>query len=227
METSAVRRIAVALVGFTLLYNIGEGALSIWSGIRAESLVLLTFGADSYVEVLAASAVLWRLSYADEEEGERAERRALRLIGVTFLVLAGAVVFTSIGSLAAGEGATESFAGLLILGASVIIMPALSLAKLWAAARTGMPVIAAEAKETIACSYLSLTALAGVVAVFVVGWWWVDPVAALLMVPWLTREGLEGVRGDACFDGLRPCFCRSCGFGLRTCPTTCCATACC
>lgn len=224
---AAVRRFAVALVAFTLLYNIAEGALSIWSGISARSLVLLAFGADSYVEVLAASAVLWRLSYKDEEAGERAEQRALRLIGATFLILAAAVVFTSTISLASGEGASESLAGLIILAASLTLMPALSFAKLWAAARTGMPVVAAEARETIACSYLSLTAFAGIVAVFVVGWWWVDAIAALAMVPWLVREGLEGLRGDACFDSVRPCFCRPCAFGLRTCATTCCATACC
>jgi divalent metal cation (Fe/Co/Zn/Cd) transporter len=227
MDVPTVKRIAVALVAFTLLYNVAEGALSIWSGVRADSLVLLTFGADSYVEVLAASAVLWRLSYDDEQDGERAERRAIRLIGGTFLVLAVAVVFTSMVSLSSGEGASGSLAGLIVLAASLIVMPVLSFGKLWAAARTGMPVIAAEAKETIACSYLSLTAFAGVVAVIALGWWWLDAVAALAMVPWLVREGMEGVRGDACFDGAHPCFCRPCAFGLRDCARTCCATACC
>jgi divalent metal cation (Fe/Co/Zn/Cd) transporter len=115
----------------------------------------------------------------------------------------------------------------MLLVASLIAMPALSFSKFWVAARTRMPVLAAEARETIACSYLSLTALAGVLGVLLFDWWWLDPVAALLMVPWLVREGMEGVRAEACYDGSRPCFCRSCLYGLRDCEPTCCLPACC
>ena len=82
--------------------------------------------------------------------------------------------------------------------------------------------LAAEAKETIACSYLSLTLLAGLVANLLFGWWWLDAATALLLVPWLVREGLEGVRGDACFEGLTTCFCRSCLYGVRQCRAVCC-----
>jgi len=211
----------------TLLYNIVEGIISISAGIVSGSIVLLSFGADSYLEVLAAGAVLWRLSYRDEEAGERAEERALRVVGATFLILAGAVVFQSTYALSEAEGAQTSVTGLLVLIASAIFMPALSIAKLWVAARTGMNVLAAEAKETIACSYLTFTALAGIIAVFLLGWWWIDPIAALLMVPWLVKEGMDGVRADACFDGERPCFCRACFFGVRSCQPGCCAPACC
>jgi divalent metal cation (Fe/Co/Zn/Cd) transporter len=221
------RWLAVALLLVTLLYNVAEGVIAIYGGIEAESLVLLAFGADSYLEVLAAGAVLWRLSYRDEEAGERAEQRAMRLIGTTFLVLAAAVVFQSVLALAGGHAAEESRLGLLLLTASLVMMPLLSLAKLWTAARGAIAALAAEARETVACSYLSLTAFAGLLATALFGWWWLDAVVALLLVPWLVREGLEGVRGEACYDGAQPCFCRPCLGGLRTCTAVCCAPACC
>jgi divalent metal cation (Fe/Co/Zn/Cd) transporter len=221
-------RLAVALLLLTALYNVGEGVLAIMAGLNAGSLTLLAFGADSYLEVLAAGAVLWRLTYRDAEQGERAEQRAMRVIGATFLVLAAAVVVQSMLALMGHDAAETSPLGLLLLLASLLIMPVLSLAKLWVAARAQLPALAAEAKETVACSYLSLTAFAGLVAVALVGWWWLDAVTAVLLVPWLVREGLEGVRGDACFEGVRPCFCRPCWFGLRhACRSLCCAPVCC
>lgn len=220
-------RFAVVLLVVTALYNIGEGVVAIASGLAAHSLTLIAFGADSYLEVLAAGAVLWRLSYRDEEQGERAEQRARRVIGTTFLLLAAAVVFESTVSLAGHSSAEPSRPGLIVLAASLTLMPLLSLTKLWTASRAKLPVLAAEARETIACSYLSITAFAGLIAVMVAGWWWLDAVAALLLVPWLVREGLEGVRGDACFDDLRPCFCRPCFFGVRACITRCCTPICC
>ena len=222
-----MRRLAFALLFVTLAYNVAEGAVSLLAGIQARSVVLLSFGADSYVEVFAAGAVIWRLTYRDEEAGERAEQRAMRLIGITFLALAVAVVFQSSYALAAHQRADQSPLGIAVLGASVVLMPILSLSKFWAAARTGMAVVAVEARETMACSYLSVTALSGVLAVFAFGWWWLDSVAALLMVPWLVKEGREGVRGVACFEGGRPCFCRSCLFGMRDCTPVCCTPACC
>ena len=211
----------------TLAYNVGEGAASIWAGVAASSVVLVSFGADSYLEVLAAAAVIWRLTYTDEEAGERAEERAMRFIGATFLVLAAAIVFQATYSLAVADGAEESVVGLAVLTASAVLMPALALGKLWLAARTASAVLAAEAKETLACSYLTLTALAGVAAVFLFDVWWVDPVAALLMVPWLVKEGREGIRAEACFGGTQPCFCGRCLFGLRSCAPGCCVPACC
>lgn len=208
---------AFALLAITLLYNAAEGVAAIWAGISAGSIVLVSFGADSYLEVLAAGAVAWRLSFRDEEAGERAEARALRIVGFTFIALAAAVVFQSALSLSTREGAEESPAGIVILVASLVFMPLLATAKLRTAARAGLPALAAEAKETVACSYLSLTALLGLVATAIAGAWWIDPVAALLMVPWLIREGREGLRGEACFDGARLCWCRGCWFGFRAC----------
>jgi divalent metal cation (Fe/Co/Zn/Cd) transporter len=216
---------AISLIVLTAVYNVIEGVVAIGSGLAADSLTLVAFGADSYLEVLAAGAVLWRLSTDDEERGEERERRALRLIAVTFFALAAAVVAQSLLSIASGEGAERSVVGLVLLAVSLTVMPVVSLAKLWTAARWNLPVVAAEARETIACSYLSLTAFAGVATTAALGWWWLDPLAALAMVPSLIREGLDDWRGDVCFEGARPCFCRSCLFGVRRCSAACCVAA--
>jgi divalent metal cation (Fe/Co/Zn/Cd) transporter len=219
--------LAVGLLVITVVYNVGEGVLALATGLRAHSLTLVVFGADSYLEVLAAGAVLWRLTYRDPEAGERAETRARRLVGATFLALATAVTVQSTLALAGHAAAESSPLGLGVVAASLVAMPVLALAKFWTAARGNLPALAAEAKETVACSYLSLTAFAGVAAVALLGWWWLDAAAALLLVPWLAREGLEGVRGDACFEGVRPCCCRPCFLGLRACLGRCCIPVCC
>ena len=216
-------RLARALLAATIVYNLAEGVIAVLSGMAAGSVALIGFGADSYLEVGAASAVLWRTFIADEERAERAEQRALRFIGWTFLALSAAIVYQAVSAFAAGDGADESLVGIGLAAASVTVMPALALLKLWAAARGNIVALAAEAKETLACSYLSFTLLAGLVANAVAGWWWLDPMTALLLVPWLAREGLEGVRGDVCFEGLRACFCRACFYGVRPCRAPCCA----
>jgi divalent metal cation (Fe/Co/Zn/Cd) transporter len=216
---------ARTLLVVTILYNVAEGVIAIASGVAAGSIALVAFGADSYLEVAAASAVLWRINITDAERGEAAEARVMRFIGWTFLVLSGAIVFQASSALISSDGAEESLVGIALAVASITVMPALALWKLKVAADGGILALAAEAKETIACSYLSLTLLAGLLANAVFGWWWLDPITALALVPWLVREGLEGVRGDACSEGLTACFCRSCLYGIRRCPATCCPQA--
>ncbi|MGE3961180.1 MAG: cation transporter [Dehalococcoidia bacterium] len=218
-------RAALWLIGLTAAYNVVEGVIAIRSGLAADSITLIAFGADSYLEVAAAVAVGWRLLAPDEEEGERREERALRFVGATFLVLAAAVVFQAATALASGEGASESAVGIILLLASLLVMPLLAVAKLKVATDAAMPALAAEARETVACAYLSVTVFAGLLATWALGWWWVDAVAALAMVPWLVREGLEGVRGDACFEGAVLCWCRSCWWGVRDCARPCCEPA--
>ena len=187
-------RTAKALLWFTLLYNVVEGVLALWSAAMARSVALAGFGLDSYLEG-AAALVLWRLSVVDEERGERIEGRVVRLIGWTFIVLSVGIVAQSAYTLSQRTGAEESMLGIALAATSVVVMPAIALWKLRVAASGGLHSIAIEAKETIACSYLSLTLLAGLVANALLGWWWLDAITALLRVPWLVREGLEGVRG--------------------------------
>ncbi|MEX2376085.1 MAG: hypothetical protein WD942_10960, partial [Dehalococcoidia bacterium] len=216
------RSLALWLIGLTAAYNVVEGVVAIWSGAAAGSIALIAFGADSYLEVAAALAVSWRLLASDDEVGERREAHALRFIGVTFLVLAAAVSVEASLALSSGEGAAESLVGIVLLLASLTVMPLVAVAKLKVATDRALPALAAEARETVACSYLSLTVLTGLLATWALGWWWLDAVAALAMVPWLVREGLEGVRGDACFDGAVLCWCRRCWWGVRDCGADCC-----
>lgn len=218
-------RIAKWLVLATLLYNVAEGIIAIWAGVRAGSISLVAFGADSYLEVAAAAVVLWRLGIADSECAEAVEDRAVQFIGWTFLALAAAIVYQSAWSLAAGGSAGESLIGIGLAAASVIVMPGIAFLKLRAAARGNIPVLAVEAKETLACSYLSLTLLIGLLVTALLGWWWLDAVTALLLTPWLIREGLEGIRGEACAGDVRPCSCRGCLYGLRACRLPRCAGA--
>ena len=176
--------------------------LALASGAAAESVALLGFGFDSLIETAAAAVLLWRLRLeargAAPETLARSERRVHRFVGWTFLALAAYVVVQSAWTLWTRDPPRESPLGIALAGASLILMPLVSLGKLRAAREIGSAALRAEARETLACSYLSLTLLVGLGANALAGWWWADPAAALLMVPWLVREGLEGVRGEEC-----------------------------
>jgi divalent metal cation (Fe/Co/Zn/Cd) transporter len=198
------RRIALGLVVATMAYNAIEAGVALWSGIVADSIALVGFGLDSVIELIAAAALLWRLSVeargADLERIESSERAVHRIIGVTFLLLALYVTAEAGWGLWRREAAAESVVGMILAVASLVVMPLVAWGKLRAARHLGSRALAAEAKETLACSYLSLTLLLGLGLNAALGWWWADPVAALAMVPWLVREGLEGVRGETCED---------------------------
>jgi divalent metal cation (Fe/Co/Zn/Cd) transporter len=194
----------LALVTGTLAYNVVEAVVAIGAGTAADSIALVGFGLDSIIEMGAATLLLWRLSVerggAGPERIARTEDRARRFVGITFLLLAIYVLAQAGLMLWTREAPEESTIGILLAGASLVIMPLLSWGKLRAAREIGSAALRAEAKETLACAYLSLTLLVGLGANAAAGWWWADPGAALLMVPWLIREGLEGLGGDPCDD---------------------------
>ena len=198
------RRIGLWLVAATLGYNILEGAVALWSGLRAGSIALVGFGLDSYIECAAAGALFWRLAVeargADPEAIEKSERMVHRFVGLTFILLAVYVGLQAGWMLWRGEPAEESLIGLGLAAASLLIMPLVAWGKLKAAKKIESAALRAEAKETLACAYLSFTLLLGLIANAAAGWWRADPIAALLMVPWLVKEGIEGLRGEACDD---------------------------
>jgi divalent metal cation (Fe/Co/Zn/Cd) transporter len=195
-------RIGLWLVGATMAYNVIEAGVALWFGASAESIALFGFGLDSAIECAAAGVLLWRLSLeargANPEQLERAEQRVHRFVGATFLALAAYVMAQASLTLWRTEPPDESIPGIILAAASLLIMPLVAWGKLRAAREIPSAALRAEAKETLACSYLSFTLLLGLGANAVAAWWWADPVAAMLMVPWLVREGLEGIRGEAC-----------------------------
>jgi divalent metal cation (Fe/Co/Zn/Cd) transporter len=193
-------RIGLYLVVATMAYNVLEAVLALWFGVDADSIALVGFGLDSVIETAAAGLLLWRLAVeargADEEVVERTERRVHRFVGITFLLLAAYVCLQAGWILSQRAAPEQSFAGIVLAVASLIVMPLVSWGKLRAAREIGSAALRAEAKETLACSYLSFSLLLGLAANAAAGWWWADPVAALLMVPWLVKEGAEGLRAE-------------------------------
>ncbi len=219
-----MRRTAKSLLLFTIIYNVAEGVIAISAGIAAGSISLVAFGADSYLEVAAASVVYWRLTSNNPDPEGKTEERIERFIGWTFLALAFAVVVQVVFSIANSTGASESIVGIALAIASATIMPAVAIWKLRLAADLDLRSLAAEAKETLACSYLSITLLVGLTFNALLGWWWLDPLTALLLVPWLIKEGLEGIRADDDDEeevSMQLCSCRTCLFGLRRPRSTC------
>lgn len=186
----------------TIAYNAVEAIISIIAGVVAGSVALLGFGVDSVIEVTASGAAQWRLrADIDPERRERVERVTLRVIGVTFLALAAFVAYESIETLWNQEAPDRSWLGVAILTLSVIVMPVLARAKRRVARSLGSRSLEADAAQTSLCAYLSVIALVGVALNAVVGWWWADPMAALVMVPIIAREGVEAWRGeDSCDD---------------------------
>jgi len=193
-------RWALWLLGFTIAYNIVEGVIAVWFGSAAGSTSLVAFGLDSGIECGAAAVLSWRIAVdlrgADEERTEAAERRAMRFVGGTFVALAIYVTAEAATTLWNREAPEVSPVGIVLTVVSLLVMPTLSWMKLRNAKRIGSKALVSEAKETIACAWLSAITLAGLAANATVGWWWADPVAGLAMIPWLAREGVEGLRGE-------------------------------
>jgi divalent metal cation (Fe/Co/Zn/Cd) transporter len=165
--------------------------------VAANSVALVGFGIDSGIEVTASLAAQWRLR-ADRhaERRDRAERLTRRIIGASFLALAAYVLADSLTTLSRREAPEASMVGLTILGLSILVMPVLAGAKRRVARALGSRALEADAAQTALCAYLSVIALAGVGLNAVFGWWWADPVAALAMVPIITKEGLAGIGGE-------------------------------
>jgi divalent metal cation (Fe/Co/Zn/Cd) transporter len=204
-RTEAVR-LALWLTYITLGWMTIEGAVSLLLGWASKSLLLEAFGIDSVVELFSAGVLLWRLRVeangnADEARVGDVERRAARLVGYTLYLLVLYVICNSAYGLFVAHRVTdthESVWGILIGLVAKIGMPILAGFKLKVAGRLNSRALRADAIESITCGYLSIVLMVGLAATWLLGWWWLDSVAALALIPFLIKEGRAAISGDEC-----------------------------
>ena len=204
VETATFERTAVVRHGrrleyFTIGWNALEGLVAVVAGAIAGSISLVGFGIDSFIEVTSGSVLLWRMSVDSQvHRRELNERRALRIVGVCFLLLAAYIAYESGLDLWSRRAPDHSIPGIILACVSLIVMPLLSRAKRKLGRALGSAAMHADAKQTEFCTYLSAILLAGLLLNTLFGLWWADPVAALIMVPIIAKEGIEGLQGKAC-----------------------------
>ncbi len=190
------RQQAVRLEYFTIAWNALEALVAILAGCLAGSIALVGFGFDSIIEVVSGATLLWRLRQRGDLESE-AESKALRIVGLTFFLLAGYVGYESITDLWFRRRPGESWIGIILAAVSLVVMPLLGRGKRRLARKLGSRALAADGMETYLCSYLSFALLLGLGLNVWQGWWWADPVAALAMVAFMIREGVHAVGGNS------------------------------
>ena len=188
---------AKALAWFSLAYMTAEGAIAITAAVLAGSVALLGFGLDSAIEGLASVIVIWRFT-GTRRVSEHAERRAQRLVAITFLMLAPYVAQDAIRALVAGEHAGTSRLGIGLSISSLVVMPMLGNAKQRIGLRLGSGATAGEGTQNLLCAYLAAGVLTGLVLNTAFGLWWADPAVALGIAALAVREGRETWRGEGC-----------------------------
>jgi len=184
---------------FTVGYNILEGMLSIFAGLLSGSIALIGFGLDSFVESFSGSVMIWRFRKSgkiSEEEEEKVERRATRLIGYSFFILATYVLYESGRKLFLQEIPNPSLLGIIVAIASLIVMPILFYLKYQTGKEIGSKGLIADSKETLACVFLSIALLTGLGLNYLYGLWQADPVVGLVIVIFLFREGYGTLREE-------------------------------
>ena len=197
-DERSVLRSGRRLEYFTLSWSFLEGVVSVAAGVVAGSPSLVGFGVDSFVEASSGAVLLWRLQ--DHERHAQREALALRLVGVSLLLLAAYVAFEAGKALLLHEAPEASWVGVTMAALSVVVMPLLARRKRKVAARLDSRALKADSRQTELCAFLSAILLGGLLLNAVMGWWWADPVAGLAMAPIIAEEGAEALRGETC-DG--------------------------
>jgi divalent metal cation (Fe/Co/Zn/Cd) transporter len=184
---------------FTIAWNSLEGLVGVVSGLLASSISLVGFGLDSFIEVASGSVLLWRMSVdADVCRREQRDRLSLRIVGMCFVALAAYMLYKSASDLLSREAPDPSVSGIILACVSLVVMPLLSRAKKRVGHELRSAAMHADARQTDFCVYLSAILLGGLLLNAVLGWWWADPIAGLIMVPIIGKEGVESLKGKAC-----------------------------
>ena len=195
VRTLTLRRRIRWIVAATITYNAIEAIVAITAGSIASSTALVGFGLDSIVEVLSAAAIAWQFTARDPETREKT---ALRVIAISFFALAIYVTIDAALSLTSVRTVEHSTIGIVLTSLSLVIMPALSLAERRTGQELGSGSAIADSKQILICAYLSGAVLIGLLLNTLFGWSWADPIAALVIVVFAVKEGIEAWKGDSC-----------------------------
>jgi divalent metal cation (Fe/Co/Zn/Cd) transporter len=199
LDRQAIAERGKRLEYFTIAWNSLEGLVAVIAGILAGSISLVGFGIDSFIEVTSGTVLLWRMSVdADVQRKERNQRLSLRIVGVCFVALATYISYESVSDLISRKPPEHSIPGIVLACVSLIVMPLLSRAKKKVGQELGSTAMHADAKQTDFCMYLSAILLLGLLLNAGLGWWWADPVAALVMAPLIAKEGIHGMKAQTC-----------------------------
>lgn len=197
LDRARLIRRGVGLEIFTLAWMAVEAAVALGAGLAAGSVALTAFGIDSVIEFVAAFVVL--REFRAEQTGEErpgGERQALRVIAATFFLLAAYIAVDATYTLLTRSEPEASTAGLIVAAAALLVMPSLAVLKRRTGNRLGSRALLADAAESSFCAYLSGTVLTGVLLSATLGWWWADPVAALLIIPLVIKEAQEALEEE-------------------------------
>jgi divalent metal cation (Fe/Co/Zn/Cd) transporter len=201
IERATQVRTGRSLEVLTIGWNSLEALIAVVAGIVSGSIALVGFGLDSVIEVSSGVALFWRLSRdADTTRREKLETTALKFVGVSFLALAAYVAYDAISALWRRESPEASYIGIVLAALSLLVMPVLAKAKRRVASRIQSKALEADSRQTDICAYLSAILLGGLLLNALFGLWWADPIAALVMVPIIAREGIEAFKGKTCCD---------------------------
>jgi divalent metal cation (Fe/Co/Zn/Cd) transporter len=176
-----------------------EGVIGVVAGVLAGSIALVAFGLDSAIEGFASLVIVWRFT-GGRLLSERAERTAQKLVAAQFFLLAPFVTFEALRDLVAGEQADTSWLGIALVTTSLVVMPILGVAKRRLAVTLGSAATRGEGTQNLLCAYLAAAVLVGLLGNMLLGLWWLDPVAALVVAGVAVREGLETWRGEGSAD---------------------------
>jgi divalent metal cation (Fe/Co/Zn/Cd) transporter len=198
-QRSRLVRLARTLSVLTIAWMTVEAVLATVAALAAGSVALLGFGLDSVIELLSASTILWLYS-GSRNGSERAERRAQRLVAVSFAALALYLVFDAIKTLADGTHPSTSWLGVAVSVGAIVVMPMLARAKGRVATQLGSAATAGDAAQSWMCAIIAAAALVSLLANSALSWWWLDPIAGLVVAGLAVREGREVWEGETCAD---------------------------
>jgi divalent metal cation (Fe/Co/Zn/Cd) transporter len=196
-ERAAIERRAKLLAWGGNIWHVAEFAIALGAGIAAGSIALVGFGIDSVVEALAGGVIVWLFS-GGRGSSDAAERRAQTLVAASYAVLVAYIGIESIRDLLVGHHPGASWVGIGLAAFTAPTMPLLAAAKRRVGRKLHSAATVSEAQQNQICAYLSVALLVGLLANALLGWWWADPAAALVIAAIAAREGIAAWRGESC-----------------------------